>query len=1316
MWNLPESTKRSVSFQYFRLRVLALRNGASGSAIKSIGLTSWGLMHQNCEIPARENGWVDGVKHVEDRQGSIAYLNFSTPVLVDGWFVVTSNMSVEMDPSTFVVEALEDGEWQILGLSHACGWRPLVELEEVQISSDKLPSFTLPKERVKTVKFLNADSRCVWGSCAQMIGRYVEGISLLLAVLAIRKGWFEWPVKLISVAFFIGGVVKISSYAAIYDLWEQNNQIVFMVNGLADIFVFPAPLFFDESFILETAILAQVIKLPVNNLSGDNVGTASILTMTSAFVFLLIRHRTRVVCTRQMREMKEKFDSAWNVLLQEAGNYDALLALDNLVADLEMKSHWMSTPRQLRLPYPQRNAPADPTQVQREALTSEDVNGQSSTSDNEAGRPSSGRAPLVIERNSPMLSAVLASILAQEQRVTSLDQLYARSVTVQPLFASKIVELAESCEGSFMFFDNDNLMSARDVKKNADMMSLLTKLCLKPLERTVEKLVGAYDGDVSRLTDLVRQRIVFDSFSNILQCLQTISSDPTIEIVQVKNRFRPDDDAVRSAGYRDLCVRLRLRTDETLAMGLAGYVCELQLFHRRFVSILNEMDHEVYLKFRRVLRMEGIYKLQKFRSLFTRSKVLCSSSVRCVGLSQVCVAREEEDEQRQQREGGGENGEQEENADGQVQEEEEEEEEEEENEEDVCEDRARQILKYRCLLPGNILESRLNQFYHAVKTAGTASVLFTQIPCTLATQKPWVKIFLFATSIYLQVIFFGPGGFLQQFLGNNVFEGTSFRFSSLQTRNGSLPADSGVASIGLLLNGCRVTGTFKFEERGTDFFLLSSNPVSANGWFFHVKAEQPRSLDPVRFRLDVTSSMTPSLPSSSWKTVSASHCVWDIGSSRCLPLPEMVFPTSSSPSVANEISLHIPWFNALGSIFIYIPVFVFVFLVPVFATLGRTSLTLLSFGLAFFIPGVIEVIVGAASFSNSPLSLLYWLFLGFSSIVFGLILNFKEAYTMTYVPIHFIFCFTGLQVQNYLVYRNNSFQLPLTASIFALVWLLFVVLRFFALRKAREEVSMDMNKYSELWQRTKEGEEASELLSRLSRMGREFNMSKRARHLKKRLSTSAISTAMEHFPAVNESFRRKQPALTKVWSMDQVYAQAFLLQPLFLHKVQQLALRSRGCFLADSNEFELVRWEGVSREEKLRRRVKFATVKSVDRAMEKASRSYTGDVSRLTDIVRQCIVFTSLKDLVSCFDEVIKDDELLVLRVKNRFDDSYDANFSAGYRDLCINVLLRSELAASWGLSGHVCELQLTLEEFKEWSWEGEGHKRYVKYRNKRCE
>ena len=84
-------------------------------------------------------------------------------------------------------------------------------------------------------------------------------------------------------------------------------------------------------------------------------------------------------------------------------------------------------------------------------------------------------------------------------------------------------------------------------------------------------------------------------------------------------------------------------------------------------------------------------------------------------------------------------------------------------------------------------------------------------------------------------------------------------------------------------------------------------------------------------------------------------------------------------------------------------------------------------------------------------------------------------------------------------------------------------------------------------------------------------------------------------------------------------------------------------------------------------------------------------MSKLLDVCRQSIVFESVSDIATCLNAISDDDDVSIVRIKNRLDLDYDSSLSAGYRDVCVNLRFSSDLTESLGLERHVCEVQLVL-------------------------
>ena len=82
------------------------------------------------------------------------------------------------------------------------------------------------------------------------------------------------------------------------------------------------------------------------------------------------------------------------------------------------------------------------------------------------------------------------------------------------------------------------------------------------------------------------------------------------------------------------------------------------------------------------------------------------------------------------------------------------------------------------------------------------------------------------------------------------------------------------------------------------------------------------------------------------------------------------------------------------------------------------------------------------------------------------------------------------------------------------------------------------------------------------------------------------------------------------------------------------------------------------------------------------------------DLCRQCIVFDNIHDLSVCLGAIREDEEAHVVRIKNRFDENYNSAYSAGYRDVALNLKVLNTAAVDLGVETHVCEVQLILRPF----------------------
>lgn len=132
-----------------------------------------------------------------------------------------------------------------------------------------------------------------------------------------------------------------------------------------------------------------------------------------------------------------------------------------------------------------------------------------------------------------------------------------------------------------------------------------------------------------------------------------------------------------------------------------------------------------------------------------------------------------------------------------------------------------------------------------------------------------------------------------------------------------------------------------------------------------------------------------------------------------------------------------------------------------------------------------------------------------------------------------------------------------------------------------------------------------------------------------------------------------------------------------------------------------------------------APVKSSQRAIEKAYRSYGGDFRKLCDLLRGSIICSSIQSLTRVLQVLATDPSVAIIypgddsyMKKFRLDNTKDfSDDTLGYRDIQLSIQFSGHSEAqSLGVHNHICELQLHMHEIfnaKEF-----GHAAYKKWRN----
>ncbi|EKX31665.1 hypothetical protein GUITHDRAFT_122152 [Guillardia theta CCMP2712] len=1095
---------------------------------------------------------------------------------------------------------------------------------------------------------------CGWESFLEVFTNFLVG------VIAMAAGMLSMvSVRLVKQIIIVGGLIDAACNLCVFTqmmLTARERTVmgttwyVFLIAMLTDLLIFPLPLIRWEAYTIELIAVGSLIR--IISIAASSTVPYKCLAIFVFFATLLgLREGIRRRMMNKAAGLGEQFDEEWRQLRE----LNAVQELKEAVCRAQVKSTMSQEVEE------GDGGGNSITWLRRQSLLS------SSTST----LPSSSQPSMIVQ-------------YARECEGKDLDQLYSQAVLVSPMFLSKVQSWAEASDGYFLM----NIPSAkrkhylrwRDCKDDSSKLSRIKWASIKNANRAIEKILLLCNGDTSKLTDVVRQTIVFKELRQLVECVEVIINDPEVEVVRIKNRLDPDYDASTSGGYRDVGINLRVIHEGAKRWGVAGHVCELRLAVQSLHALIDSQHHALYLSMKTVLRfrqsqetevMRGNEQTERNqdrrrRSSTSSATLLPTHMSSSMGYSK-SLAQEKSDIS---------------------------------------------LLIYKSMYPGNILDKYLTSSGHGVSKADTTSILYSSHPLKNVLHKTLFQLLLLLAGIGF-IILYSNNFRLNLIFTNHVLpvRHARFTFEGYKNMNISIKDHSvRIEDFLLVRDSCQVYNWTSSVTVANKVFFTFPHLVYPNG--FKIK------LTPALMSYLKTDALTfHYLTEEGVEDVAVDRKEWKYvipPSVSCKLFPSLPLCQSDFLPRADEsllVDLRFTWqatciflmamlqsICCLGAAF--------------FARLGKVQLAKLLFTSAFHLVGLFEIFAALSPeslYANRRDFFIAW---GVLDVSVGLVVQFQERYMLkAFVVYCTISAFLPPLAQYYWdASKLKESDIGLSSLVLLALVIFFVLNRKFIVYKSRWQIRGDQKMYDDCWKDLLSREETQQLLSSLKiTCGRV--------RPQPALQLKIFDALCENSSFARTYLKRSKGTIMKqdreIESLDQLYAQAILLEPMFLSKVQSWAEASDGYF--QGMEGDLIRWRECAEEAEKASQVKWASIKNANRAIEKLVRSYFGRVSKLTDVVRQTIVFKELRQLVECVEVIINDPEVEVVRIKNRLDPDYDASTSGGYRDVGINLRLIHEGAKRWGVAGHVCELQLLLEEFAALK-SAEGHKRYVIFRNSRCE
>jgi len=205
-------------------------------------------------------------------------------------------------------------------------------------------------------------------------------------------------------------------------------------------------------------------------------------------------------------------------------------------------------------------------------------------------------AEVLVEQDSKLYGMLWTQLLSEQRDIEALEfvtnDLCKACLDIPSQACSDIDELSQQA---------DRLQLLLDVKLSKWALSSGAEMRTAPRkkdERVVQKIMRSYAGNCGRILDLCRGALIFKTVKELHDGLQLIACDADIDVLRVKNRFHRGYDASLSAGYRDVCLILRLVSDQAVCAGLGGHCFEVQLHIVSLYKAKTDGGHARYIQWR----------------------------------------------------------------------------------------------------------------------------------------------------------------------------------------------------------------------------------------------------------------------------------------------------------------------------------------------------------------------------------------------------------------------------------------------------------------------------------------------------------------------------------------------------------------------------------------------------------------------------------------------------------------------------------------------------------------------------------------------
>ncbi len=553
--------------QVRRLRFIALAlRGGGDPAVLGPGITNIGLMRNGCPVETQSSIHSDNTT-IMILDGVMTINLFAEMNDANGWYLMTGVEHTELDPVQFILERSVEANgtnWYPVGAS---SWI-FNDLGEIKLLDGVFHGQEWP--RGDTVLF-DMRPAAAW-IMAWPAADFVFAAAMAVCFVQALRGRYSLAVQIFLGAFVADACLYFAA-AAVHSINYSPSAFVCWTYGAGCVGLASVGWLRQRAFVPAILIHGMwqffLSGINVSSLvSGDTAAliytplTTGVVEVMLGIMVLLMRAHVIRRSVRLIESDQHLYDCLWQQMLAApdmAGNLQSLAEAVNCGYTTRM-SHMVNSGG----PIGESNGAAGEAPVAELSLT-------------EFGWARCGPC----------------------QFTSDLDQLYAQAAGVDRLLRRKILqwlrltaalleithsdiqnpmELGSSeClsapppdnERSKMGFDCDQQLEMLqgsqaepiyagwlDLARNPVLMGRIRWAQLKRIDRATEKVLRTYRGDASKLGDIARQTLIFDSLNDLTECLGVLEADPDVRLVAVKNRYNSEYTADVTAGFRNVSLSL----------------------------------------------------------------------------------------------------------------------------------------------------------------------------------------------------------------------------------------------------------------------------------------------------------------------------------------------------------------------------------------------------------------------------------------------------------------------------------------------------------------------------------------------------------------------------------------------------------------------------------------------------------------------------------------------------------------------------------------------------------------------------------------